>query len=122
MTEDSLDEWTPEERAKLAEVGLHRSARSELKNRTMVALRERDLIGAAQPRRSPRRFVFGLAAAAVLIFAAGMLAGYGVGLRRQAMSSPDSLSRAGGGTTREVARLDSPSTQSPVGARYVVWF
>jgi len=52
MTEHSFEEWTPEERAQLADVGQHRSPRSELKGRTMRDLRERGLLGAAGSRRA----------------------------------------------------------------------
>ena len=122
MTEDSFDEWTPEERAQLGDVGRHRSPRSELKARTVRALRQRALLDALELRRPRRQLAFGLAAA-IVVFAAGMLAGYSVGLRRQA-ESRDSITGAGGaGRAREVARVDSPSTQSAVaGGRYIVWF
>jgi len=122
MTEDSFDEWTPEERAQLGDVGRHRSPRSELKARTVRALRQRALLDALELRRPRRQLAFGLAAA-IVVFAAGMLAGYSVGLRRQA-ESRDSITGAGGaGPAREVARVDSPSTQSAVaGGRYIVWF
>jgi len=123
MTEQSFDEWSPEEREQLAEVGRHRSARAELKDRTRDALRDRGLIGPGRSRRMPGRFFFALAAAAVVVFVAGLLAGYGVGLRHQLESRRDSVTTAGAGPAREVARLDSPSTQSTAGgARHVIWF
>jgi len=120
MTEHSFEEWTPEERAQLADVGQHRSPRSELKGRTMRDLRERGLLGAAGSR-TPSRFAFALAAA-VVVFAAGMLAGYGVGLRHQGEARRDSVT--GAGLTHEVARLDSPSAQGATAAtgRHVIWF
>lgn len=119
MTDDSFDEWTPEERASLAEVGRHRSPRSELKGRTMRTLRERGLLGAVELPRPRQRLLFALAAALV-IFAAGLLTGYSVGSRRQAETTASGSS----GLAHEVARLDSPSTQagSAPGARHVIWF
>jgi len=121
MTDHSFDEWTPEERAQLAEVGRHRSPRSELKGRTMRTLHERGLLGAIQLPRPRRQFAFGLAAA-VVIFAAGLLAGYSVGLRRQ-VDERSPITNANAGPAREVARLDSPSTQSSAtSGRHVVWF
>jgi hypothetical protein len=124
MTEQSFDEWTPEEREQLAEVGRHRSPRAELRNRTTDAMRERGLLGAGGSRRIPGRFFFALAAAAVVVFTAGLLAGYGVGLRHQAETRRDSVTTAGGGPAREVARLDSPATPATVsgGGRHVIWF
>jgi hypothetical protein len=127
MTDHSFDEWTPEEREQLTEVGRHRSPRSELKGRTMRTLRERGLLGAVELPRPRRQFAFGLAAA-IVIFAAGMLAGYSVGLRRQVEgggASSTAAANTGGPTplpTREVSRLDSPSTQSSASGRHVVWF
>ena len=82
MTDDFFDEWTPEERARLAEVGQHRSPRSELKGRTLLALREHDLLGAVELPRPRQHLAFALPAA-LAIFAVGMLTGYAVGLRRQ---------------------------------------
>ena len=123
MTDHSFDEWTPEERARLADVGRHRSPRSELKGRTMRALRERGLLGAV-PLPRPRRQVAFALAAAIVIFAVGVLAGYSVGLRRHAEGGgAESIASAkGGGLAREV-RLDSPSTQSSsTNARHVIWF
>lgn len=123
MTEQSFDEWSPEEREQLAEVGRHRSPRAELRDRTTDALRERGLLGAGGSRRTSGRFLFALAAAAVVFFTAGLLAGYGVGLRHQAETRRDSVTTAGGGPAREVARLDSPSTPSPAASgRHVIWF
>jgi len=63
-------------------------------------------------------------AAAIVIFAVGVLAGYSVGLRRHAeVGGAESIASAnGGGLAREV-RLDSPSTQSSsTNARHVIWF
>ena len=122
MTENSFDEWTPEERAQLADVGRHRSARSELKGRTSRVLRDRGLIGGAAQQRPRWSLALGLAAA-IVIFAVGMLAGYGVGSRREVVGPRDSMA-GGGGTLHEVARLDSPSTQAPIanGGRHVIWF
>ncbi|HVE34478.1 MAG TPA: hypothetical protein VNC18_13010 [Gemmatimonadaceae bacterium] len=124
MTEQSFDEWSSEERERLAEVGQHRSPRAELRDRTTDALRERGLLGAGGSGRMPGRFFFALAAAAVVVFTAGLLAGYGVGLRHQTEIRRDSVTTAGGGPAREVARLDSPATQAPasVGGRHVIWF
>ena len=121
MTQDSFDEWTPDERAGLAEVGQHRSPRSELKARTMGTLRDQGLLGFTARTRPRRRLVFGLAAA-IVVFAAGMLAGYGVGLRRQAATARDSVTNASAAPAREVARLDTPSTQPTAAGRHVVWF
>jgi|SoiMethySBSTD1v2_1073268.scaffolds.fasta_scaffold484864_3 hypothetical protein len=118
MTDHSSDEWTAEERAQLADIGRHRSPRAELKGRTMSALRDRGMLGAADQRRRPPRFALGLAAAAV-VFAAGMLAGYGIGLRRQPEGRRDSVTSGGASVTREVARLDTASMPT---ARHVVWF
>jgi hypothetical protein len=74
----------------------------------------------------PGRFFFALAAAAVVVFTAGLFAGYGVGLRHQAETRRDSETTAGGGPAHEVARLDSPSTQATAtvggAARHVIWF
>jgi hypothetical protein len=125
MTDHSFDEWTPEERARLADVGRHRSPRSELKARTMRALHERGLLGAVLLPRPRRQVAFALAAA-IVIFAVGVLAGYSVGLRRHAEGGgAESIANAnggGGGLAREV-RLDSPSTQSSsTNARHVIWF
>lgn len=120
MTDDSFDEWTDEERARLAEIGRHRSPRGELKTRTMTALRERKLIGTDQ-WHLPRRFALGLAAAATIVFAAGALAGYGVALRRQTDARPDSSASGSSTASREVARMDSATTQGSTG-RHVVWF
>jgi len=123
MTDHSFDEWTPEERARLADVGRHRSPRFELKGRTMRALRERGLLGTV-PLRRPRRQVAFALAAAIVIFAVGVLAGYSVGSRRHAEGGgAESIASAkGGGLAREV-RLDSPSTQSSsTNARHVIWF
>ena len=126
MTEQSFDEWNPEEREQLAEVGRHRSPRAELRDRTTDALRQRGLLGAVGSRRMPGRFFFALAAAAVVVFTAGLFAGYGVGLRHQAETRRDSETTAGGGPAHEVARLDSPSTQATAtvggAARHVIWF
>ncbi len=126
MTEQSFDEWTPEEREQLAEVGRHRSPRAELRDRTTHALRQRGLLGAGNSRRRPGRLFLALAAAAVLVFTAGLLAGYGVGLRHQAETRRDSVAPAVGGAAREVAKLDSPATQASatVGGtgRHVIWF
>ena len=122
MTDNSFDEWTPEERARLADVGRHRSPRSELKGRTMRALRERGLLGVIELPHPRRQFAFGLAAA-IAIFAAGLLAGYSVGLRRQTDERSPITNANAGGPAREVARLDSPSTQSSAtSGRHVVWF
>jgi hypothetical protein len=121
MTDDSFDEWTDEERARLAEVGQHRSPRGHLKARTMTTLRERGLIRTGEQWRLPRRFTLGLAAAATIVFAAGALAGYGVALRRQSDARPDSAASGSATVAREVARMDSAPTQSPTG-RHVVWF
>lgn len=118
MTDHSFDEWTPEERAQLAKVGNHRSPRAELKSRTLRALRDRGLLGAAGPQRKSPRFVIGLAAA-VVVFAVGMAAGYGIGLRRQSETRRDSVNGGVAGVTREVARIDSASATT---ARHVVWF
>jgi hypothetical protein len=117
-----MDEWTPEERARLAEVGRHRSPRSELKGRTTRTLREHGLLGGAGHRGPRWQVVLGLAAA-IVIFVAGMLTGYGVGLRHQPEARRDLMLNTAGGPAHEVARLDSPSTQSPDGsARHVIWF
>ena len=122
MTDDSYDDWTPEERARLAEVGRHRSPRSELRARTIGTLREHGLLGAgAQPR--PRRQLFFALAAAMLVFAVGVVAGYTVGLRHQPGIPRDSVAKEGRGIAHEVARLDSPSTLSPTTTgRHVIWF
>ena len=122
MTDHSLNEWTPEERERLAEVGRQRSPRSELKARTMRTLRESGLLGAVQLRRPRRQFAFALAAS-IVIFAIGVIAGYGLGLRRQVDERSPITNANADGLAREVARVDSPATQSSAtSGRHVVWF
>jgi hypothetical protein len=121
MTDDSFDGWTAEEGVRLAEVGQHRSPRDELKARTVAALRERRLIGLDAQRHLPRRLAIGLAAAATIVFAAGVLAGYGIASRRRDDAGPNAVTPVSSTAAREVARMDSASTQASTG-RHVVWF
>lgn len=119
MTDRSFDDngdWTAEERERLAAVGRHRSPRAELKSRTMGALRDQDLIG-AERRGWPRRTI-GLAAAAVVVFAGGVLTGYGVAHRA---TDQEPANTAAASATREVARADTVPPAASNG-RHVVWF
>src|SRR5262249_18342363 len=67
------NEWTPEERARIAALSTHRVPPADLKERTTRALRDQGHIG--RPRVSTWIIVGGLIAA-TLVFGAGALVGY----------------------------------------------
>lgn len=105
------NEWTPEERARVAALSVTRVPPAGLKQRTMRALRDGGHIG----RRgvSPWVVVGGLLAATI-VFAAGALVGYAAANRRPAPSGPATVT-----ATRAVAQIDSTKAEP---MRHVVWY
>jgi hypothetical protein len=108
------DEWTPEERAQLVSLPTERIPPSELKGKTMDAVRRNGFVG-RQRIVTPRR-VLALVAAASLIFIAGALVGYAAA-RRTARPADD-----GRVANREaVANAENSKTNSQQ-TRHVVWY
>jgi hypothetical protein len=105
------NEWTPEERARIAALSTHRVPPAELKQRTMRALRGEGYIGR---RRVSTWVVIGGLIAATIVFGAGAFVGYAAATRRSAPSAPATV-----GATRAVAQIDS-TDKAP--ARHVVWY
>jgi len=106
-------EWTPEERARLADLSTHRVPPGELKERTMRALRDQGHIGR---RRIPAWIIVGGLIAATLVFGAGALVGYAAATRRSVPSVASPVA-----ATRAVAQIDSTANATPA-ARHVVWY
>jgi hypothetical protein len=108
------NEWTTEERARVAALSERRVPPPELKQLTIGTLRREGYIGGSR-RRSTWIAVGGLLAAS-LVFAAGALFGYLAASRRAIQAPPPSVA-----TTRSVAQLDSAANQvTPT--RHVVWY
>ena len=113
---ESFDEleWTPEERARLDALPRELAPRPELKAKTMLALRNDGLLGAA--RRFSPRAIAAMLLAASLLFSAGALVGYAAGERRaEARVEVTPVAQ------RDLASIDSVKT-SPASVRHVVWY
>ena len=108
------NEWTADERARFAALGSERVPPPQLEQRTVVALRERGLIG-RRSRFSPP-VIIGLLLAASIVFAAGALVGYAAANRKPADVPGRSVA-----STRSVAQLDSADSTARR-ARHVVWY
>jgi hypothetical protein len=107
------NEWTADERAQLHALDAERSSSATLKARTIRALRDEHLLGAAARGRS--RLLLVLAAASVM-FAAGTAVGYTAGSRR-ALARDTSQPAA----SAAVARADT-TARTQRATRQVVWF
>jgi hypothetical protein len=107
------DDWTPEERALLASLPQGRIPPSELKARTIDALRRRALLD-RRPAARPAH-VLALIAAACAIFIAGTLVGYAAAQR-----SVKPIVGTRTATPRDVAEAAATSNNPPT--RHVVWY
>jgi hypothetical protein len=105
-------EWSAEERARLDALSAERIPPAAMKDRTIAALHARSLLRRGRPRSTP--FAIGLAAAAAIVFAAGVAVGYSFAGRR----AVDQLIQPS--AAREMVRADSVAVPRP--ARQVVWF
>lgn len=105
------NEWTSEERARLASLSTHRVPPAELKQRTIRALRDQGLVGR---RRISTLVVVGGLIAATIVFGAGAFVGYAAASRRAAPGASPTVT-----ATRAVAQIDSIDNAP---ARHVVWY
>jgi hypothetical protein len=112
----SFDEndWTAEEKSRLATLRGERVPPPALKQRTIRALRNRALLGRS-PTISPPLVVAMLLAASV-VFAAGALIGYRLANRQPAAVHDQEIA-----STRSVAQLDSVDSAARR-TRHVVWY
>ena len=105
-------EWSLEERARLEALSGTREPSPDVKRRTIAELHARGLLG--RRRSISPALAGGLAAAATIVFMAGVFAGYTIAERRvdvrPAQVPP---------TIREVARAASAAARP---TRQVVWF
>lgn len=122
------DDWTPEERERLASLPAERIPPSELKTRTVAALRRGGLVDgsasgmlemtdrATRRSRATLAMAAALVAAASLIFIAGALVGY-VAARRAARTTDESrtASREAVANAREAGSTLQPRS-------HVVWY
>jgi len=107
------DDWTPEERALFASLPPERIPPSQLKARTIDALRRRELLD-RQPVARPIH-VLALVAAASVIFIAGALVGYAAAQR-----SVRPIDNTRTATRHDVA--EAPANGSNPPTRHVVWY
>lgn len=89
--DDSMnDEWSPEERSRLAALPTSRLPLHEMKQRTIDAARAAGYVNSQS--RSERARIIALLAAAVVIFTAGITVGYAVAKHAVPQSMPTSRS------------------------------
>ena len=110
------NEWTAEERQRFARLAAHRIPPTELKQRTLRALRERGHF--ARHRPSTGLVVGGLVAAAA-VFAAGAAVGYAAAGRQSAAVRAVPVSLA---ANRGSAAAPLDSTANTPATRHVVWY